>query len=113
MNINKKIVIITFVMALLVCNFYLLIRVNDLKITIELERRQYAELYAKRLEYQIDLTKSSIETVTQETNLYMNLNEQLQSEYDALQKDIDILLKSDECGNSNIADNVRRRLFTN
>ncbi|MCO6515622.1 MAG: hypothetical protein J6586_03795 [Snodgrassella sp.] len=118
---NKKIAITIFVLivSLISSNGFWVYNSERLKGKIAKIQLSYAQEdlkrekeYVGKLEYQRELTKSSIETVVQETNLYMNLNEQLQGEYDVLQKDMDALLKSDECGNSNIADDVRRRLFS-
>lgn len=111
---NKRVIffIFTLILVLIISNGYWVLELKDLKIEKEIESRKLAEQYIKKVEYQHELTKKAIETVTEETNLYMNLNEQLQGEYNALQKDIDALLKNDECGNSNIADDVRNRLYS-
>lgn len=111
---NKKIVITVFILivALFFSNGYWLIHVKNIRIQQEQNKTRQAEEYAKRLEFQMELAKSSIETVTEETNHYMYINEQLQDDNNELQNKLEKLLQDDECANSRIPDDVRKRLFT-
>lgn len=111
---KKSLLIVLFLVttALFLSNGYLLLKIKNLKIQHEINRRQSAEIYAKQLEYQHEITKNSIETVTQETNLYIDLNSELQRENDGLRNDMLKMLKNNECANSNIPDDVRSRLFS-
>ncbi|MDF7667445.1 hypothetical protein PT273_06260 [Orbaceae bacterium ESL0727] len=111
MNAKQIIIILSFTIALIVSNGCWLVRIKNIALQQETDKRLQAEEYAKKVEYQRELTKSSIQTVTEETNLYMQLNEQLEAEKNALQNSIDNLLHDDECANSDIPDIVRKRMF--
>lgn len=111
---NKKIVITFFILilALFLSNGYWLLHVKNIRIKQEQNNVIQAEKYAKRLEFQMELTKSSIQTVTEETNHYMYINEKLQEDNNALQQNIDALLVNDKCANSDIPSDVRKRMYT-
>lgn len=109
---KKLIVISVLIISLITSNSFWLLKLKNIEIKQEQDKTAQANEYAKKLEYQRELTKSSIETVTQETNHYMYINEKMQGEYDALQNEFDKLLKNDKCANTAISDSVRGRLFT-
>lgn len=103
--------IIALVIALIISNGCWMLKFKDVKIEQEREKTKQAKEYAEKLEYQQELTKSSIQTVTEETNHYMKINEELEKENNELQKRANTILLNDKCANSNIPDDVKR-LYT-
>lgn len=112
MSINRKTIIFVIFLGLLASNFYLILKTKNLQIDREIVQRELAERYAAQLEYQRELTKNSINTVSETNDLYISLNSELQQENDRLQHDVQKMLENNECANSNIPDNIRRRVFT-
>lgn len=104
--------IVALVIALIVSNYYWTLRVQHYRLNLEKEKTSQAKDYAKKIEYQHAITKSSIETVTQETNLYMNLNDELQNENDKLRNDMAKMLKNNACANTDIPADVRSRVLS-
>lgn len=112
MRINRNTIIFIIFFGLLAGNFYLILKIKNLQIEREIVQRELAERYSAQLEYQRELTKDSINTVSETNDLYISLNSELQQENDRLQHDLQKMLENDECANSNIPDNIRRRVFT-
>lgn len=112
MRINRNTIIFIIFLGLLAGNFYLILKIKNLQIEREIVQRELAERYSAQLEYQRELTKDSINTVSETNDLYISLNSELQQENDRLQHDLQKMLENSECANSNIPDNIRRRVFT-
>lgn len=111
MSINRKTITFIIFFGLLASNFYLILKTKNLQIDREIVQRELAEHYVAQLEYQRELTKNSINTVSETNDLYMSLNSELQQENDRLLYDMQKMLENNECANSNIPDNIRHRVL--